>query len=194
MTAPAFSQAAPTSGLPDPGLMEDDFGPDATQSAPRATPTVDDIPKTNRRHMPKPVADVIGSIGKNKQRGTAKGLRPLTTEDRDKLAALYAGLGAGVKAGAAIGLPVLRERTGEALADNAETCADAWMEMAAENNHVRRAILFLVEGGAWTKLLVAHMPILATLMPETPPKWMQDILARRMEKAMQDAASSEDTP
>jgi len=142
--------------------------------------------------MPKPVADVLSTIGKNKQRGTAKGLRPLTTEDRDKLAALYAGLGAGVKAGAAIGLPVLRERTGDALADNAETCADAWIDMAAENNHVRRAILFLVEGGAWTKLFVAHLPILATLMPETPPKWMQDILARRMEKAMREAAESQE--
>lgn len=192
MSTPLFSPAG--SSLPDPSLMEDapepDYGPDATKTAPRAVPgvgpTVDgELPKSARGRIPKPVADVLGKVGKNKPARSPKGLRRLTEEDRDKLAALYAGVGAGIKAGALMGLPVLKERTGVAFADNAEACADAWMEMAEENVHVRRAILFMVEGGAWTKLFVAHLPILATLMPDTPPKWVQDMLTKRMASQME---------
>jgi hypothetical protein len=39
------------------------------------------------------------------------------------------------------------------------------VELSKENDGVRRALLFLIEGGAWGAVIVAHAPIALAMLP-----------------------------
>lgn len=131
-----------------PGFDEP-WGPDHTKTA------GDEKEKSSSRKPKNP----FGKLGQNKQR--ASGVRQLVKADREKIVSLYQYF--------AFGLMPFKPATAEAIADSAETCADAWFELAHDNDAVRKMILALVEGGAWGKVMIAHTPILLSLVPENHP-------------------------
>lgn len=147
--------------------VEAPFGPDETKTTQNVPPLSEDKPK----RRPTPVEDVIKGIGTNKATAgrNRKGLRKLTEEDRDNLAAIQAGVGMFV---GRFG----KQDTGVALVESAEKAADAWLEVAEENRHVHRAVQWMTEGGAWGKLMMAYAPVMATLVPEQPPKWLRNLM------------------
>jgi hypothetical protein len=56
---------------------------------------------------------------------------------------------------------------GTAVIECAEDCGEAWDELARTNPRVRRFLLKLITGGAWTAVFMAHAPILlAVIMKE----------------------------
>lgn len=135
------------------------FGPDANATPPADSPfeNVTAPPKSAPKSgKPKPVREAFKNLGNNTK--PRSGIRALTTDDRDKIANLY------VVAG--MGLMAFREDTALALANSADACADAWMDVAKKNDRVRRVLLAMVEGGVWGKMFMAHLPILLTLVPD----------------------------
>lgn len=181
MNGPKFSESnipddAPRldTGEPDWAKIAEpstaEFGPDATaavdeDSGPFANlKTRKAAPRVNGR-APRSAGSTFGKLGG--KLGTNKKLRSpvrkLTPTDRDKIATLYT-------FGAA-GLMPFRQKAAMAMAEGAETCADAWMELADQNDNVRRVLLAFLEGGVWGKVFAAHLPILVALIPESalPP-------------------------
>lgn len=134
---------------PEPSGM--DFGPDHTQTL------HDPPPKVNQKNPPRASEkrDPFGKLGMNKKLRSP--VRKLTDDDRDKIVSFYT-LAAG-------GVMMIRIQTAQAMANSAEACADAWMEIAEKNDSVRRALLGIIEGGVWGKVIAAHLPILLTLIP-----------------------------
>lgn len=135
------------------------FGPDhtvTTEDVVKERLAADGInpPKTAEKNPPRG-AKRFG-LGANVKRNS--GVRALTKDDRDKIAALYTFGAAGV-------MP-FRMKTAQIMAESADSCADAWMELAKKNDGVRRALLMLVEGGAIGAVVAAHLPILMSLLPE----------------------------
>lgn len=84
-------------------------------------------------------------------------VRKLTQADLEKLSGMYAYLGMGV-------MP-FNEDAGLTIAKSGDSCAQAWGDLAASNDGVRRAILAMLEGGAWGGVILAHMPIVMSLLP-----------------------------
>ena len=108
-------------------------------------PTPEDKPKKTARPR----------LGEGRQRGS--GVRQLNKADLEQLRAMYATAGIAVmpfNAGAAI-----------ALTSGADECVDAWEELAKQNDSVRRALLAMLEGGAWSRVFMAHVPILLSFLP-----------------------------
>lgn len=136
------------------------FGPDHTVKVDTADPVADAIknrvPKINQANPPRSTKSVFSSLGQNKK--PRSGVRALTEKDKDKIASLYTF--------GAMGLMPFRPKAAQAMAQCAEKCADAWYELAKENDGVRRALLWLMEGGAWGGVVFAHTPILLALLPE----------------------------
>lgn len=132
------------------------FGPD-----PSLSKDVPPAPKVNQKNPPRSGKSVFSSLGQNKK--VRSGVRKLDEKDRDKIASLYTF--------GAMGLMPFKPQAAQAMALSADKCADAWMELAQENDSVRRVILALVEGGVWGKVFAAHTPILIALLPENlvPP-------------------------
>jgi hypothetical protein len=137
--------AAPVPPDTPPPFPTEPVVPDHTRSQSPEGPT--EPPKAPRKGF---------SLGTNKRRGS--GVRALTAKDRDKIVGLYVTVGFGVM--------MFRPPTAQVIATQAEPCADAWMELARENDGVRRALLFMIEGGAWGAVVVAHMPIVFAVLPE----------------------------
>jgi hypothetical protein len=134
------------------------FGPDHTRSTEDVVKeklAADGInpPKTAERNPPRRARGLGQNVNRN------SGVRQLTKDDRDKIAALYTFGAAGI-------MP-FRMKTAQAMAESAETCADAWVDLAKKNDSVRRVLLMLIEGGAIGALFAAHLPIIMTLLPET---------------------------
>lgn len=121
------------------------FGPDHTK-----------VPDSDPLKRPKPKGKTPFSLGANKK--PRSGVRAMTDKDRDKVAQLYLA--------AAMGTMPFKPKVSQALATSADDCADAWVELAKENDSVRRILLMLIEGGAWGKLFAAHAPILMALLPD----------------------------
>lgn len=141
-----FSDAPP---VPQPTPSEA-FGPDHT-SAPVTEP-----PKVNQKNPPRSTTSVFGKLGTNKK--PRSGVRALTNDDKEKIATLYTF--------GAMGLMPFKPKAAQAMAGSADKCAEAWFDMARENDRVRRVLLMLIEGGAWGKVFAAHTPILIALLPE----------------------------
>lgn len=131
------------------------------------------------RVVPPGVKKAIGKLGTNKKpRG---GPRQLTGDDITRIEEYYDGI-----AWAAM---LYKPAVGEAIRDSvtvgsdedaheitrARYCAEAWGELAKENDTVRRAILMLVETGVWSKVFMANLPILVAALPD-------DALSRLMGK------------
>jgi hypothetical protein len=143
-----------------------EFGPDSDVPSDEPTSPFENLrarkikPRTNGR-APRSAADTFGKLGTNKK--TRSPVRKLTVTDRDKIASLYTF--------GAMGLMSFRPQAAQVMAESADKCADAWMELADQNDSVRRALLAIMEGGVWGKIFAAHLPILVALIPESalPP-------------------------
>lgn len=146
--------------------MPEDF--DYTDAPPLSVaepgaPIFDDMAKEPPEVIPDPAAarreprasKAVKGLGTNKQRG---GPRAILKRDEEALTRYYILLG--------MGISPMRPQLGAALAAQAEECAKAWCDVAKENDSVRRVILWLVEGGAWGALLLAHLPIAIAAIPE----------------------------
>jgi hypothetical protein len=95
-------------------------------------------------------------LGQNRKR--ASGVRQLTKSDHEKIESIYITLGFGVM--------LVNQPAAQTIAEQATPCADAWVNLARENDSVRRVLLFVIEGGAWGAVFVAHLPIIFALLPE----------------------------
>jgi hypothetical protein len=118
--------------------------PDHTRSADAPTP-----PEEPRKRK---------GLGLGQNRKRASGVRQLTKSDHEKIEGIYITLGFGVM--------LVNQPAAQTIAEQATPCADAWVNLARENDGVRRALLFVIEGGAWGAVLVAHLPIVFALLPE----------------------------
>jgi hypothetical protein len=98
----------------------------------------------------------------------------LTEADREKIEGIYATLALIFVAPT----PVFNEDAATALAGQAKPCADAWFNLAENNDSVRRVILMFIEGGAWGALAAAHVPIIVAFMPEHTKRAMSAMFAR----------------
>lgn len=130
------------------------FGPDAGDG-PFENIDVNAKPPRKGRE-PRPGKSVFGGLGQNKK--PRSGVRKLVEQDREKISNLYT-------FGAMALMPV-RPQAGQIMALSADKCADAWYELAQENDGVRRALLAMIEGGVWGKVFMAHAPILIALIPQ----------------------------
>lgn len=126
--------------------------PDHTLSGDDAPPAPPEIGKKRR--------GPLGSLGDNRKR--ASGVRQLTNADQDKIVGLYVTV--------AMGVMLVKPDAAQVIATQAEQCAAAWRELAKDNDSVRRALLFLIEGGAWGAVMVAHLPIVVAFLPEETRK------------------------
>jgi hypothetical protein len=156
------------------------FGPDHT-----AAPSTEDLvreklaengklpPKQNQKTPPRGAQSVFKNLGQNKK--PRSGVRKLDEKDREKIASLYVF--------AAMPLQAFKPKVAAAMAASADKCADAWMELAQENDTVRRTILMLIEGGVWGKVFIAHTPILLAALPSNfmPPMFQGVDLNSMME-------------
>lgn len=156
MTGPDFSDAETFEPAPS-----DAFGPDHT--APLSTEDIareaiaGKVPKQNTgKRAPKSAESVLGSLGQNSKRNS--GIRQLTKEDEEQIATAYTFFAAGI-------MP-FRMKTAQAVAESADQCAAAWVQMAKKNDRIRKMILAALEGGAAGALFFAHLPIVISLMPE----------------------------
>jgi hypothetical protein len=182
---------APEPAVPSLGDItestQDFMGPDHTQE-PGSLPPLNGVkpPQSAQKNPPraagkadKTLRDTLKNLGQNKTR--ASGVRQLTKDDRDKIEELYI-------MGAA-GLMPFRMKTAQAVASQAESCADAWFELSKKNDGVRRAVLWFVETGVWGGLMAAHAPIAMSLMPEDSPDkfvtWMQSRMTKFMPREEQ---------
>jgi hypothetical protein len=168
MTGPEFSEAEPTpdyaANVAPSDTTPEDFGPDHTaaeNSSPFENLTGKARPNPRRGRPPRSTADAFGKLGTNKKARSP--VRKLSASDREKIVSLYTF--------GAMGLMTVRPKAATAMANSAENCADAWVELADQNDNVRRALLAIIEGGVWGKIFAAHMPILLALLPENslPP-------------------------
>lgn len=100
--------------------------------------------------------DRVGKLGQN--RASRSAVRALTNSDRDALIQFYVGVGMTAK--------MFNSRAADAIVEQAESCANAWMELAKKNDAVRKALLAMMEGGAWGGVIFAHLPIVMAFLPE----------------------------
>lgn len=140
--------------------LPQDFGPDFSQ-----TPDKDKTPpKINQKNPPRSAKDTFKPLGQNKKlrspvrRLTREAPNGETKSDFEMLVAWYHRLST-LSA-------MFHPKLSMALEAQAEDCADAWFDLAEKNDAVRRYILAMVEGGAWTKVIAAHTPILLAVIPE----------------------------
>lgn len=153
MSAPPFNLTA------RPG----NFGPDHSQTDEK--PNFQEAQPSRAAQKAK---DAIGSLGDNTR--ARSGVRKLGESDREWIVRKYLTLSKTAKP--------FHYNFSEALAGQAEECADAWMGVAEKNDKVRRQILAAIEGGAWTELFVSHGPIVIALLPE---RFLNKVLDRSME-------------
>lgn len=139
----------PTIQVEDSPNFSAEYGPDHT------APNPDEEPKKEAPKGKKP----FGNLGQNKK--VRSGVRQLTNKDKDAITSLYTYFG--------MGLMPFKPAAALKVSECAEQCAEAWYDLARENDAVRRAILAIIEGGAWGKIFAAHLPILLTLIPENHP-------------------------
>lgn len=137
------------------------------------------------RSVPPGVKRVLNNMGGNKK--TRGGPRQLKPDDIKRIEEYYDML--------AWAMSMYKPAVAEAIRDEvrtvhmdgdeeitevftrAELCAQAWGELAKENDSVRRMILFMVETGAWSKVMMANLPILVAALPD-------DALSRLMSRVM----------
>lgn len=123
-------------------------------------------------------ADKTG-LGANK--APRSPVRKLTESDREKIEGIYGFLAVVFVAPT----PLYNPDAADALAGQATPAANAWVNLAENNDAVRRAILMFVEGGAIGALIAAHIPIAMAFMPEQ---------TKRAFAAMFASANVPDTP
>jgi len=149
-----LAQAAAEKGEPfDPSLYAAEPAPDGPLGE---QPTPDHTASMDPADAPPKPPGKLGKLGANKR--PRSGVRAFVKGDRDKIVGLYTV--------AAMGAMMVRPPAAQAIMTQSEQCADAWIELGRENDSVRRAILFLIEGGAWGMVIAAHLPIALVFLPE----------------------------
>lgn len=135
--------------IPDQGnnplfaeIVEDDIVPDHLASKSAES-------KKDEREDKKP-------FGGNRTKTGA--VAKLTAADQRKITNFYSYL--------ALAVAPFNSKAAVALADNGEKCSEAWVELANQNIRVRKAILGMLEGGAWGMVIGAHVPIILASLPE----------------------------
>lgn len=149
----AILAAAAAERDPDPPLIAEpvtEGGPLLDAPIPDHTRSMDATPPEEPKRRK--------GLGLGANRKRASGVRQLTKSDHEKIEGLYITLGFAVM--------LVNQPAAQTIAEQATPCADAWTNLARENDGVRRALLFVIEGGAWGAVLVAHMPIVFALLPE----------------------------
>lgn len=156
------------------------------KSAPGAESIFDTPDHTKSRSMPPGIKRAVGKLGANKK--PRSGVRQLRPEDIDRIAEYYDLFAFAVGMYKPAVAEAIRDEvtTSHELADGsthtetttrAMVCAQAWGELAKENDGVRRVILMMVETGAWSKVAMANLPILVAALPD-------DALSRLMSRFM----------
>jgi hypothetical protein len=139
-----------------------DFGPDVS-STPTEPPK--EAPKRTSRAKAK-AESLLGDLGKNSPARSS--VRKLNDDDRVRLLSMYDTIGA-------LAQPI-RPALALAIQTSKEQCVDAWMNLAEKNVKVRAKILAFLEGGEWTAVLIAHLPLFMAVIPERLlVKWMTGI-------------------
>lgn len=137
------------------------------------------------RTVPPGVRKALGKLGNNKKpRG---GPRQLTADDITRIEEYYDML--------AWAMVMYKPAVADAIRDQiqigdsddgisrARYCAEAWGELAKENDGVRRIVLMLVETGVWSKVFMANLPIMVAALPD-------DALSRLMGKFIPNTAAT----
>lgn len=142
-----------------------EFGGPPIEDAPTPDHTAteaDAKPRTWRRFfgMNEPVDSPNGSaLPGHETKATPKGkVRPLTKKDKEKIAGTYGML--------ALASMPFNQRASIALMEQSEACAEEWVKLAEVNTSVRRVLLMFLEGGMWGGVVLAHVPIMAGILPE----------------------------
>lgn len=95
-------------------------------------------------------------LGENRKRGS--GVRQLTKADLKQLRSYYDSM--------AMMAMMVRPKAAEAISECADDCVERWEELAKQNDKVRKTILATLEGGAWSAVITAHLPIILACVPE----------------------------
>lgn len=138
------------------------FGPDASKT--------DEKPDFGEKESPaaKKARDALGSLGNNTR--PRSGVRQLGASDHAWIQGKYLTV-------SRVARP-FHPNFADAMEQQSEMCADAWMNIAAKNDKVRKQILAAIEGGAWGELILAHSPIFMALLPE---RFLNRLLDQSME-------------
>lgn len=172
-------------------MTETPFG--ELRDAPETTTVFDTPDHTKSRSIPPGVKRVVGKMGQNKK--ARSGVRQLRPDDIQRIEEYYDMFAWAMQMyKPAVSQAILDEVTVKGIDGDEDStttrsalCANAWGELAKENDGVRRMILMLVETGAWSKVFMANMPILVAALPD-------DALSRLMSRFMPthtDEATSE---
>lgn len=162
-------------------MTETPFGD--VKPAPNAESVFDAPDHTKSRSVPPGVKKAFGSLGGNKK--TRSGVRQLRPEDIQRIREYYDLLAFSMtlyKPAVALAITEVIELPTEEgeekqTTTRAEMAAEAWGELAKENDGVRRIILMMVETGAWSKVAMVNLPILVAALPD-------DALSRLMARFM----------
>lgn len=171
-------------------MTETPFGD--VKSVPSAEPFFETPDHTKSRSVPPAFKRAVGNLGKNKKARSS--VRQLKPEDIQRIQEYYELLAMGVSLyKPAVSTAILDEVSilsadGEEkeTTTRAALCAQAWGELAKENDGVRRIVLMMVETGAWSKVFMANLPILVAALPD-------DALSRLMSRFMPAHTADDDT-
>lgn len=153
--------------------------------APEAAGMFDAPDHTKSRSVPPGVKKAFSKLGTNKKvRGGPRQLRAEDIQRIEEYYDMFAWAVAMYKP--AVADAIRDEITIKSLdgddeisetTTRAAQCAQAWGELAKENDSVRRFILMLVETGAWSKVMMVNLPIVVAALPD-------DALSRLMSRFM----------
>lgn len=139
-----------------PGVTPEDVPNHNASEQPAPNPWFDSESGTVKTESQEPAKEPTGpSLGTNRKRG---GPRQLTKADLTQLRSMYDSAG--------FMAMMVRPQAAEAIANCADDCVKRWEELAKQNDNVRRMILSMIEGSAWTAVVTAHMPIILACIPE----------------------------
>lgn len=101
-------------------------------------------------------------------------VRKLVEADREKIQMFYGAIALAFAAPT----PFVNMEAAEAFGMQAPDAADAWFNLAENNDSVRRFILIFIEGGAWGALIAVHIPIIMVFMPEQTKRMFAAMFVR----------------
>lgn len=139
------------------------FGPDVSSTP--DSPPKPAAPKRSSAAKEK-AQGMFAELGKNSPARSA--VRKLTDDDRRRMIGVYDTIGN-------LARPI-RPALSTAIEMSKERCVDSWCDLADKNVKVRAKILAFLEGGEWTAVLMAHLPLFMAVIPEQLlVKWMTGI-------------------
>lgn len=172
MTDAIFPTPEPVAEMPPPAAPVSE-----TPQVPVPDHTVaqgDSKPRRERVRIP---------LGENKKPKRSRGRpRDLTEDDLAKLRGYYEMAG--------IATMPFNAAAATSLIDYSETCVESWKSLAEENDNVRRAILGVLEGGAWGAVFAAHVPIMLSFMPGHVRSMLPGLMPQPQSESSEDDPNS----